>query len=213
MNGLVAAIHAGSIEWSILHTLNDFLFHHDGVEDPLLAFVNASEALFVGVLLLVFLFANGERHRAWRRATVAAVLSAGVALALAKVLSEIVDRSRPFVVDPSGVHLFAGHAADPGFPSDHATGAFAVAMAIYLRNRLWGSVALVAAAVLSIGRVAIGVHFPSDVLAGAVLGCGVALLLYLGPIRSRIDRLADLLGGWLEALVSRGRGIGTGARG
>jgi hypothetical protein len=50
------------------------------------------------------------------------------------------------------------------------------------------------------------------VLAGAVLGCGVAVLLYLGPIRSRIDRLADLLGGWLEALVSRGRAIGTRAR-
>jgi undecaprenyl-diphosphatase len=214
MNVLLAAIHTGSIEWSILHTLNDFLFHHDGVEDPLLVYINLSEALFVGILLVVFLFANGERHRAWRRATVAAVLSAGVALALAKVLSEIVDRSRPFVVDPSGVHLFSGHAADPGFPSDHATGAFAVAMAIFLRNRLWGSVALVAATVLAVGRVAIGVHFPSDVLAGAALGCGVALLLYIGPVRSRIDRLADFLGGWLEALVSRGRAFrGSHARG
>ncbi len=213
MNGLIAAVHTGSIEWSVLHTLNDFLFHHDAVEDPLLAYINVSEALFVGILLLVFLFANGERHRGWRRAAVAAVLSAGVALALAKVLSEIVDRSRPFVVDPNGVHLFSAHATDPGFPSDHATGAFAVAMAIYLRNRVWGSVALVAAAVLSVGRVAIGVHFPSDVLAGAVLGCVVALLLYLGPVRSRIDRLADLLGGWLEALVDRGRSIGTGVHG
>src|ERR1700760_3311506 len=214
MNGLVAAIHPGSIEWRVLPTLNDFLFHHDAVEDPLLVYINASEALFVGILALVFLFANGERHRAWRRATVAAVLSVGVALAVAKVLSEIVDRSRPFVVDPHGVHLFSGHAPDPGFPSDHATGAFAVAMAIYLRNRLWGSIALVAATVLAIGRVAIGVHFPSDVLAGAVLGCRVAALLYLGPIRSRIDRLADLLGGWLEALISRGRAFrGSHARG
>jgi undecaprenyl-diphosphatase len=213
MNGLVAAIHTGSIEWSILHTLNDFLFHHDAVEDPLLAFINASEVLFVGMLLLVFLFANGESHRAWRRAAVAAVLSAGVALALAKVLSEIVDRSRPFVVDPNGVHLFSGHAADPGFPSDHATGAFAVAMAIYLRNRLWGSVALVAAAVLAMGRVAIGVHFPSDVLAGAVLGCGVALALFVRPVRARIDRLSDLLGGWIESIVSRGRALrGSDAR-
>lgn len=213
MNVLIGAIHTGSIEWSILHTLNDFLFHHDGVEDPLLAYINASEALFVGILLVVFLFANGERHRAWRRTAVAAVLSAGVALALAKVISEIVDRQRPFVDDPSGVHLFTAHTADPGFPSDHATGAFAVAMAIYLRNRLWGSIALVAATVLAVGRVAIGVHFPSDVLAGAVLGCVVASLLYLRPARSRIDRLADLVGGWLEALIGRGRSIVTGIHG
>lgn len=193
----------GSIEWSVLHTLNDFLYHHDAVEDPLLAYINLSEALFVVILVLVFLFANGERWRAWRRTSLAAVLSAGVALAIAKVISELVDRSRPFVVEPHGVHLFTSHAADPGFPSDHATGAFAVAMAIYLRNRAWGTVALIAAAVLAVGRVAIGVHFPSDVLAGAVLGCGVALLLFIGPVRSRIDRLADLIGGWIEAAMAK----------
>jgi undecaprenyl-diphosphatase len=193
------------LEWSVLHTLNNFLYHHDGVEDPLLVCINASELLFVATLVLVFLFANGERLRAWRRAVLAAVLSAGVALAIAKVISEIVDRARPFVVDPHGVHLFSGHAADPGFPSDHATGAFAVAMAIYLRNRTWGAVALVAAAVLSIGRVAIGVHFPSDVLAGALLGCGVALILFAPPLRTRIDRLADLVGGWIEAALTRVR--------
>jgi len=193
------------LEWSVLHTLNNFLYHHDGVEDPLLVYINASEALFVAILVLVFLFANGERLRAWRRAALAAVLSAGVALAIGKVISELVDRARPFVVDPHGVHLFSSHAADPGFPSDHATGAFAVAMAIYLRNRLWGGIALVAAAVLSVGRVAIGVHFPSDVLAGAVLGCGVALVLFAPPLRTRIDRLADLVGGWIETALTRVR--------
>ncbi len=182
------------MEWSILHTLNNFLYHHDAVEDPLLFYINVSETLFVATLGFVFLLANGERRRAWRRTAVAAGLSAGLALAVGKVISELVDRSRPFVVDPSGVHLFSGHTADPGFPSDHATGAFAVAMAIWLRNRRWGTVALIAAAVLSVGRVAIGVHFPSDVVAGAVLGCGAALLLHARPLRARVDRLADLLG-------------------
>jgi undecaprenyl-diphosphatase len=195
----------GGLEWSVLHTLNNFLFHHDAVEDPLLIYINASEALFVATLVIVFLFANGERLRAWRRAALAAVLSAGVALAIAKVISELVDRARPFMVDPHGVHLFSGHAADPGFPSDHATGAFAVAMAIYLRNRLWGGIALVAAAVLAVGRVATGVHFPSDVLAGAVLGCGVALALFAPPVRTRIDRLADVIGGWIETATRRVR--------
>jgi undecaprenyl-diphosphatase len=186
------------MEWSILHTLNDFLYHHDAVEDPLLLYINASEALFVATLGLVFLLANGERWRAWRRTAVAAGLSAGLALAVGKVISELVDRARPFVVDPSGVHLFSGHTADPGFPSDHATGAFAVAMAIWLRDRRWGTVALIAAAVLSVGRVAIGVHFPSDVVAGAALGCAAALVLYARPVRARVDRLADLLGGPIE---------------
>jgi undecaprenyl-diphosphatase len=193
------------MEWSILHTLNDFLYHHDAVEDPLLFYVNISEALFVAALVGLCLFANGERLRPWRRAAVAAGLSAGLALAVGKVISELVDRARPFVVEPHGVHLFTAHTADPGFPSDHATGAFAVAMAIWLRNRRWGTVALIAAAVLSVGRVAIGVHFPSDVVAGAVLGCAAALLLYARPARERIDALSDLLGGWLERGLRRVR--------
>lgn len=189
------------MDWSILHTLNDFLSHHDGVEDPLLFYVNISEALFVATLVLVFVLANGDRLRSWRRTMLAAALSAGLALAVGKLISELVDRARPFVLDPSGVHLFSGHAADPGFPSDHATGAFAVALAIYLRHRRWGSVALVAATVLAIGRVALGVHFPSDVLAGAVLGCAAALLLFLRPVRARVDLSADWIGNRLDRLL------------
>jgi undecaprenyl-diphosphatase len=197
------------MDWSLLHALNDFMAGHDGIEDPLLFYVEASEALFAASLLIVFLLAHGARHAAWRRATVAAALSAGLALAIGKVISELVDRARPFVADPHGVHLFSAHAADPGFPSDHATAAFAIATAIVLRKRGWGIFALIAAAVLSIGRVAVGVHYPSDVLAGAALGAASALVLWWAPIRARIDSLADLLGrGWDRLLDGGATRIG-----
>jgi undecaprenyl-diphosphatase len=186
------------VDWSVLHTLNDFLFRHDGVEDPLLFYVNASEALFVATLAVVFLAARGWRHTGWRRAAVAAVLSAGLGLAVGKLISELVDRARPFAADPGGVHLFAHHAADAGFPSDHATAAFAIATAIVLRKRGWGIFALVAATVLSLGRVALGVHYPSDVMAGAAVGAAAALALWFGPVRARVDALADLLGGYCD---------------
>lgn len=188
------------MDWSLLHSLNDFMAGHDGVEDVLLFYVEASEALFVATLFLVFLFARGPGRAVWRRATLAAVLSAGLALAAGKLISELVDRARPFVEDPHGVHLFAPHAADPGFPSDHATAAFAIAVAILLRRRGWGIVALVAATVLSIGRVALGVHFPTDVLAGAALGAAAALALWWAPLRSRVDVLADNLGRRVDQL-------------
>jgi len=188
------------MDWSLLHAMNEFLFRHDAVEDPLLFYVNASEALFAATLAVVFMAGYGQRHVAWRRAAVAAVLSAGLALAVGKAISELVDRARPFVAD-THVHLFSGHAADPGFPSDHATAAFAIATAIVLRRRDWGAFALVAATVLSLGRVALGVHYPSDVLAGAALGAAAALLLWAPPVRTRIDALADRAGGrWDRAL-------------
>ena len=143
-----------------------------------------------------------------RWATVAAVLSAGLGLTVAKAISEkLVDRARPFVADPQGVHLFSGHAADPGFPSDHATAAFAIATAILLRKRRAGFAVLGAAAVLSIGRVALGVHYPSDVLAGAAVGAAAALALRVDAARRRVDAIADFIGaGWDRALGSRGAG-------
>ncbi|MFN8163242.1 MAG: phosphatase PAP2 family protein [Solirubrobacterales bacterium] len=192
------------MDWSVLHALNDFLFRHDAVEDPLLFYVNASEALFVATLAIVFLLAHGARYASWRRTVVAAGLSAGAALAAGKVISDLVDRARPFVADSHGVHLFSHHAADPGFPSDHATAAFAIAVAIVLRKRGWGIFALVAATVLSIGRVAIGVHYPSDVLAGAALGAAIAGLLWTAPARKRIDALADRAGGYWDRALDWG---------
>jgi len=191
------------VDWSVLHALNNFMFHHDGVEDPLLFYVNASEALFVATLAVVFLAARG-RFADWRRACLAAVLSAGLGLAVGKVISELVDRARPFVADPHGVHLFANHAADPGFPSDHATAAFAIAVAILLRKRAWGIFAIVAATVLSVGRVALGVHYPSDVLGGAALGSAAALVFWAPPLRTRIDRLADWIGGYIDRALDWG---------
>jgi undecaprenyl-diphosphatase len=199
----------GRVDWSVLHALNNFMFQHDGVEDPLLFYVDASETLFIATLAVVFLAARG-RFSDWRRACLAAVLSAGLGLAVGKVISELVDRARPFVADPHGVHLFSGHAADPGFPSDHATAAFAIAVAILLRKRAWGIFALVAATVLSVGRVALGVHYPSDVLAGAALGSAAALALWAPPLRERIDRLADWIGGYVDRALDWGaEGLAT----
>jgi undecaprenyl-diphosphatase len=194
------------VDWHVLHALNDFLFRHDAVEDPLLFYVNVSEALFIATLAVLFAVAHGQRFASWRRAAVAATLSAGLGLAVGKVISELVDRARPFVVDPNGVHLFSGHAADAGFPSDHATAAFAIAVAIILRKRRWGIFALGAAAVLSVGRVAIGVHYPSDVLAGAAVGAAAALVLWIGPVRARVDALADLAGGYWDRGLEWGAG-------
>lgn len=190
------------MDWSVLHSLNDFLFRHDPVEDPLLFYVNASEALFIVTLAFIFLLGRGKRQIAWRRASVAAVLSAGLGLAVAKAISELVDRARPFVADPHGVHQFSGHAADPGFPSDHATAAFAIATAILLRKRRAGIFALAAATLLSIGRVALGVHYPSDVLAGAAVGAVAALALWTPAARRVVDASADFLGrGWERTLA------------
>jgi undecaprenyl-diphosphatase len=153
------------------------------------------------MLLLAFVLAGGHRRRGTRRAAVAAGLSAGLGLAVVQVVSRLVDRPRPFVADPQGVHLFARHAADPGFPSDHATAAFAIAVALLLRDRRWGAITLVAAAVLAAGRVAMGLHYPTDVLGGALLGTLAALALHAPPVRRLANRVSDLAGRVLDGVL------------
>lgn len=190
------------MEWSILHALNEFLLRHDVVEDPLVFYIGVSELLFAATLGVLFLAARGARWREWRQASVAALLSAGLALAVGAAIAGAVDRARPFVADPGRLHLFVSHSADASFPSDHATAAFAIAVAILLRKRGWGIAALVAAAVLSVGRVAVGVHYPSDVVAGAALGSAVALLLWAPPLRRRVDALSDFAGSRLDRVTS-----------
>lgn len=177
------------LDYHLFHWANQMAANHDGLEDPLKVYVQVSEVLFAGGLAALFLF-FGPRLR---RAAVAAGLSAALALVVAHFLAAAVDRARPFVDHPSA-HNFLAHASDPGFPSDHATGAFAIAFALVLRDRVVGIIALLLALALSFGRVALGVHYPSDVTAGAVLGLVAALVLWLPALRERVDRLADALG-------------------
>jgi undecaprenyl-diphosphatase len=189
------------MDWSLTHALNAFLAGHDAVEDPLVAYVGAAEVLFAGVLLAVFALARGRSAVGVRRLVAAAGASAALALLLALVVSHAVGRPRPFVAHPGALHLFAAHAADPGFPSDHATAAFAIAVAVLLRDRRWGLPVLVAAVVLAAGRVAMGVHYPSDVAAGAVLGTLSALALWTAGLRRAVHAVADTAGRALDALA------------
>jgi undecaprenyl-diphosphatase len=202
------------MDWSVAHSLNGFLYHHDAIEDPLLAYVQMAEALYFLLLVVLCVFARHERFAPVRRAAVAAGLSAGLGLLIGKLITEVYDRARPFVAHPGAVHLFAKHAADASFPSDHATASMAIAVAFLLRRRFGlGAVTLIFAAILDFGRVAVGFHYPTDVLGGAAIGALAALVLWAPPLRRRIDALSDLVGGrWdrtLDAVLERLRPAGV----
>ena len=114
----------------------------------------------------------------WKDCLLDMLLVGAANVALNVALKHHVRRARPFV-DCPGIRARARAIDRFSFPSGHVMHAVAFAIIIArhypeLGVPLWLFVALVAAS-----RVVLGLHYPSDVLAGASLGAGVALLLSL----------------------------------
>lgn len=190
------------MDFTLFRDLNGLAYHHDGFEDVLRFFTVNAELIFIALLAVLFLARGRWGSRNARHGVIAAGLSAAIALGAAQVIVHLWQRPRPFVAHPGVAHLFVAHAPDPSFPSDHATAAFAIAISLLLRSRRIGLLALAMAVVVAVGRVAVGVHYPSDVLAGAALGTAVALLLWIPPIRGPLHQLADWASGLYEQVVS-----------
>src|SRR3954454_19188097 len=162
----------------LAESANAFAQHHDSWEDLARAYAQLSEPLFVAGVVLLAVAGVVLRRRQLIIASALAVAAAGLAVGAAALIAGVVARPRPFVADHH-IHLFLAHAPDPGFPSDHATAAFAIAAVLMARLGRRAIPVLIAAAVLAAARVLVGIHYPSDVLAGAVLGTAVAALICL----------------------------------
>jgi membrane-associated phospholipid phosphatase len=118
--------------------------------------------------ILAFTDSNGE---AW----FICALLAPIAIALNYAVKLVVKRPRP-VLD--GLPPLGGAPSSLSFPSAHATSSFAVATAMTRVDPL-GALAFLLAFALALGRPYLGMHYPSDVLAGIVLGIALGLVVPL----------------------------------
>lgn len=124
----------------------------------------------LGVLMLFF--------KQTRRAGVSALCAMLIGLIVVNfTIKPLVSRPRPWLVMEGFENLVPE--GDPNsFPSGHTNAAFAFALAVCMAApKKWMKIAAVCAAVvMGLSRLYVGVHFPSDVLAGAAIGslCGLA---------------------------------------
>ena len=120
--------------------------------------------VLAAVLLLM------KRRRQWGLAVTCGLVLDLVACNL--VLKPLVGRIRPFAVNPDVVLLIAPP-GDASFPSGHTAASFAAVFALRTAGSPLWKPALVLAVMIAFSRLYLYVHWPSDVLGGALLGAAV----------------------------------------
>lgn len=156
------------------HGIGDTLIALQGISRPFLLYILAT-----GLCLWAWLAKDLRSRALWAFVTMMVAWNFGL---LAKVLAH---RARPVVEDP------ISHSPGFSFPSGHAFNVAVVSTVVVfllwpLLSSLGHRVSVVLAAVFSLvvglDRIFLGVHFPSDVLAGYVLGVGITFSSWLGFI-------------------------------
>jgi undecaprenyl-diphosphatase len=184
-----------SFDSAILYGLND-LAHRSPSVDAVVGFVAYGNLLkgqvFAVLLLGLWFTATPDRPR--RRAIILATLLASLAALFAgRVLAaQLPFRLRP-VADPSlGLHLAFGDRHQElenwsAFPSDHAMLFSALATGVLLISRPLGIVAhLYWMVMIGLPRIYLGLHYPTDVVAGGLLGALVCLAMNVPRVRTEL---------------------------
>ncbi|MDB4939960.1 MAG: bcrC [Candidatus Doudnabacteria bacterium] len=146
-------------------------------------------AFIMPAILIIWWFVAEDRISARK-----AILLAGLAALVARygiktLIATFWSRNRPFIAHT--VHdIISKKDNQASFPSGHAIAMFAIASAVYAYNKKMGILMYTMATLTGICRIVVGVHYPSDIIAGAVLGALTGYLL-AKVLDKRIDPLTQ----------------------
>lgn len=171
--------HAGaqSLDYQIMKEWN-IEERSEGWKDVSKFFSDQNQVFIIAVPAA--LLANGyfKNDKAFITAGKQALLSLGVSAVVTWAGKYTFRRRRPFEKYPDVVKLSSG--GGPSFPSGHASSAFAIATSVSMSFPKWYVMVpcYIWASGVGVSRIVLGVHYPSDVLAGAIVGAGSAYVTH-----------------------------------
>ncbi len=152
------------IQESLRRTSLDKLF-------SLVSYTGDGGKIYVITLLTMCCFKSTRRS-----ALMIAILIAAYSLIFTLGVKHIVNRTRPFEA-AEGLTTIGSLPSDSSFPSGHTGTAFTFAIGLfYLCNPILGIIAIAYACLMGFSRMYLEVHYPSDVLAGALFGTLTAII-------------------------------------
>lgn len=163
------------IEWFDSAILDWFLAHQNPVLTPVMhVFTLVGEGGILWIILGLILLIRKDTRKTGMVVILALLLCL---LTCNMALKNIVARPRPFWRN-TDVLLLIKAPIEFSFPSGHSTSSFAAAFSVLLWNRRWGIVAILTASLIAVSRIYFYVHYPTDVLAGALLGILIAVVAH-----------------------------------
>ena len=177
MNPVPLFASIGGVDELLFRALN--LAGTNGTLDLIMILITTLGGTYILALFAVPLWLRGQRE-----ATFDFILILVLTVIVTTAIKYLVDRSRPCVDVSFGAQTLPGYRCetepDPSLPSGHASRAFALAGLVGLRFR-WraGGAAMAFATLVGVSRVYMGLHWPSDILGGAFVGIGIAVLVEL----------------------------------
>jgi len=139
---------------------------------------NSAYPVSVGVPVGMWIISKIDHNKKLEKKSYSVGGSVMIAAAAAEGLKIVFNRERPYVKYPYDIHPYDN--AEPGksFPSGHTSLAFATATSLAIECKKWYVVipAYIWATGVGYSRLYLGEHYPSDVLAGAIVGAGSAWL-------------------------------------
>ncbi len=125
--------------------------------------------MFAGLVVLWFIDGKIKKEQ-----VIHALLASFIAWTIAEVLKQIFHTPRPFEINHLATTVLA-LPADPSFPSGHAATVFALAFTIFFHDKKVGVIFIILAVLVGWARVAANVHFPIDIVSGAIIGTFTAI--------------------------------------
>lgn len=130
--------------------------------------------IFFFIPLIFYFWKQGKKELS-KKMVIAGFLS----WLISKLFKTIFYLPRPFVVNQSSPALpfFDLIPHDSTVMSGHTAATFAPGIVVFLKNRKWGILMLIAALLVGFGRIVLGLHYPLDILQGALLGGIIGFLI------------------------------------
>jgi undecaprenyl-diphosphatase len=194
------------MDWRAYHAVNRFVSDHTWL-GTLFRFIETYGTIAIGVgAVCLWLLARPGGDRKWKFAAGSSLAAAALALIANRVVASAWHRDRPYQTHHVA-HIWGPRKTDASFPSDHSSAAFAIAVAVLLIDPVLGAFFLVLAALIAIGRVVVGEHYPLDAITGALIGTMAAVVVVrLGrPVIAFLVRLVERVTDPVLALVWRRR--------